>query len=47
MHRREVTYQYIQLVYQNACRTIFKRNATMPKEISLNPTYLKNLCLIL
>lgn len=47
LYRCEVTYQYIQLVYQNACRPNFKRNATMPKEIYLNPTYFKNLCLIL
>lgn len=33
--------------YQNACRPNFKTNATVPKEIYLNPAYFKNLCLIL
>lgn len=43
MHGQEVTYQYIQRAYQNAYRPNLKRNATVPKETFLNPTYFKNL----
>lgn len=47
MHKHEVPYQHIQLVYQNAYGPDCKRSAAAPKEIYPNPIHFENLCLIL
>lgn len=42
MYSCEITYQHIQLIYQNVHRSDFKRNVTMTKEVCLHTTYFRS-----